>query len=111
LGEFFSKSPDGTDGVWPHEVTRDIIELVNNKQFQNGFIIGVRNERGVRMSAAFEGGDQERALAEKYSSWADEVSISSPSTARLLQEIADTYTREAVRNDEDAKLRVRLERK
>ena len=111
LGEFFSKSPDGTDGIWPHEVARDAIELVNNEQFREGFIIGVRNGRGVRTSSAYEGGDQERVLAEKYNNWAKEVSSLSSLTARILSEIADSYLREAKRNDEDAKLRTRLERK
>lgn len=111
LGEFFSKSPDGTDGIWPHELVRDAIELVNNEQFREGFIIGVRNGRGVRTSSAYEGGDQERALAKKYSEWADELDLISPLTARMLSEISASYLREAKRNDEDAKLRIRLERK
>ena len=75
------------------------------------FIIGVRNGRGVRTSSAYEGGDQERALAEKYRKWAEEVGLLSPLTARILSEIADSYLREAKRNDEDARLRTRLERK
>ena len=85
--------------------------MVNNEQFREGFIIGVRNGRGVRTSSAYEGGDQERVLAEKYNNWAKEVSSLSSLTARILSEIADSYLREAKRNDEDAKLRTRLERK
>lgn len=111
IGSIFSKAPDGSDGIWPHEVAREAVEMVNNERFRSGFLIGVRNNRGTRMSMPYEGGDQERVLAEKYFNWADKLLLSSPATARLLREIGESYIRDAKRNDEDAKLRIRLERR
>ena len=47
IGEVLSGSPAGTDGVWPAEPVRDIIENVASPDLELGFQIGCYNGRGA----------------------------------------------------------------
>ena len=68
----------------------------------NGFVVGTHNLRGVTTRGAFDGGDQERTLADKYAEWASAIVSKWPHTAGLLRRIADSYQREAQMNDQQA---------
>jgi hypothetical protein len=106
IGSLLAHSPDGSDGIWPHELVREILELPDATIIREGFIVGVRNNRGVTSRAYHEGGDQERRLSESYRAKAAGLSDSWPETAEVLSKLADTYAREAEREDEDARLRI-----
>ncbi len=110
LGAFFAKSPVGEDGIWPHEAVRDVLEMVHSDEIKSGFYVGVLNRRDTRVSMPYEGGDQERSLANKYKDWADSLALIYPYTAELLHEIEDHYLRDAKREDEQSRLRSRLQR-
>ncbi|MGH3950330.1 MAG: hypothetical protein ACRDSE_14590, partial [Pseudonocardiaceae bacterium] len=102
IGQVLAASPVGTDGVWPAEPVREIIENVGNARIDAGLHIGKTNQRGVTSRGIFDGGDQERALEKKYRDMAATVSTRWPRTARILRGIADSYQREARRNDAEA---------
>ena len=106
IGSLLANSPNGSDGHWPHELVREILELPDAAIIREGFVVGVRNNRGVTMRAYHEGGDQERRLSESYKAKAASLSDSWPETAEVLRKLADTYAREAEREDEDARLRI-----
>jgi hypothetical protein len=106
IGAMLAHSPDGTDGHWPHELVREVIELPDADVIREGFLVGVRNKRGVTTRAYNEGGDQERRLSAKYEARAAAIADAWPETAELLRKLADAYKREADREDEDARLRI-----
>jgi hypothetical protein len=56
-----------------------------------------------------EGGDQERELAQKYRKWGKALQVSHPFVAaKLVMELANTYDRDASREDTEAGIRRRL---
>jgi addiction module HigA family antidote len=107
IGRLLSHAPIGTDRVWPCEPVRDVMEDVQSELLMVGASIGVYNSRGAHFRG--EGGNQERDLAEKYREWSEALQISHPFVAaRLLIALANTYDREASREDAEAGIRRRL---
>jgi hypothetical protein len=102
IGQTFAHAPAGEDGIWPPEPMRDLIELIGSQQLENGVILGRFNSRGVTTRGAYEGGQQERALAATYRAWGQAVKSKSPRTARILRALADDYDRDARRQDVQA---------
>lgn len=107
LGELLSHAPEGKDGVWPCEAVRTVMEDVQSEAMMRGAHTGVYNSRGVHMRG--EGGEQERALADKYRVWGKALQVSHPFVAsKLLMALAKTYDHEARREDTEADIRRRL---
>jgi hypothetical protein len=104
IGESLARSGEGQDGAWPAEPVREIIETIGSEKLENGFIIGRRNARGMTTRGPYEGGGQERALADKYRGWSKAVKAASPRTARILRALADTYEDDGRREDIRAEL-------
>lgn len=102
IGQVLASSPVGTDGVWPAEPVREIIENIGNARLDTGLHIGRTNKRGVTTRGVFDGGDQERELEKNYREMAAKISAQWPRTARVLRGIADSYQHEARRNDSEA---------
>ena len=72
-----------------------------------GVHTGLYNSRGVTWRG--EGGDQERALADKYRAWANALQFSHPFVAsELLMGMVTTYEHEANREDTEAGIMRRL---
>jgi hypothetical protein len=99
IGQVLSFAPQDSDGSWPTRPVRDIIEKVGSEELHWGFVIGVRNRRGVVQKTLTEGGAQEWRLVERYRRYADMVRGKWPRTATALDEIADRYSSEARRSD------------
>ena len=104
IGHLLAKSPDGEDGLWPCEPVREVLELLGPgaQHIGNGFDSGTFNLRGVTMRDPFAGGNQERALADKYQQQASMMASKWPHTAALLQRIADSYQRQAQWHDQES---------
>lgn len=102
IGKLLSHSPEGPDGIWPHPAVRDIIETMRNSKIEQGLIIGVHNGRGVTSRGMLDGGQQERALAQRYNGWAETLKFDSPRTSGVLREIARSYETHARDFDETA---------
>ena len=66
IGQAFARSPSGSDGYWPAEPVRDLIDMFGSREFENGLIIGKFNSRGVTTRGAYDGGAQERTLAGEF---------------------------------------------
>jgi hypothetical protein len=105
IGQMLSGSPSGNDGIWPHEAVRDLFEKVRSIELERGFQIGHYNSRGVVSKGLFEGGGKERELAENYRAAATKLARRWPRTAAVLRRIADSYKRDASRQDAEADLR------
>jgi hypothetical protein len=99
----------GTDGLWPHEAVRDVIESVESSEIERGLTLHVYNSRGVVSKGLREGGAQERELVTRYSGYADAMKEKWPRTAAMLRQIASFYDSDAARSDTDVELREHLE--
>ncbi|GGH04726.1 hypothetical protein GCM10007420_21510 [Glycocaulis albus] len=107
IGQLLSASPDGEDGVWPCEAVRDVMELVQSEAMCSGFTTGKYNRRGVTWRG--EGGQQERELATRYKGWANAIRYTHPFTAtHVLDQMSESYTRDANWHDSEADIRKRL---
>lgn len=107
IGKVLSHAPVGTDGVWPCEPVRDVMEDIQSEPLIRGTHTGVYNSRGAHWRG--EGGNQERELAEKYRNWSQALQVSHPFVAsKLLLDLAKTYDHEASREDTEADIRLRL---
>lgn len=108
LGKLLSTAPTGSDGVWPCEPVRQVMEEIHSVHLMNGAHTGLYNSRGVHFRA--RGGDQERALADKYRTWAESLQFTHPFvSSELLMGMVNTYEREAGREDTEAAIRDRLQ--
>ncbi|OMF96834.1 helix-turn-helix domain-containing protein [Paenibacillus sp. FSL R7-0337] len=107
LGTLFSKAPVGKDDIWPCEPVREVIERIWTEKFARGICTGLYNSRGVHWRSS-EGGDAERELAEKYLKWASALEFSYPYIAEIYKQMAKSYERDAVWEDEQAGVSRRL---
>jgi hypothetical protein len=99
IGQLLSGSPVGSDGVWPTEEVRNILESIESKPLREGFEGGKLNARGVTTRGMFDGGLQELALAERFEEDARLVSMKWPAVARILRNLAKHYHESARRED------------
>ena len=105
IGKALASSPAGTDGIWPHESVREVIERYSSKTLEDGFVVGKRNLRGVTSRSPGDGGEQERQLAAQYGTWQRALAVSNPRTSALLGRLAEGYRSDA--NSEDVEARKR----
>jgi hypothetical protein len=107
IGKLLSFAPVGDDGVWPCEPVRDVMEDIQSEPLMKGACTGVYNSRGAHWRG--EGGEQERALAEKYRKWGQIIQVSHPFvSSKLLMDLAESYDHDASREDTEAGIRRRL---
>ncbi|MFN8343499.1 MAG: hypothetical protein U0X91_00755 [Spirosomataceae bacterium] len=107
LGKLLASAPKGTDGVWPCEPVREVLEQIQSEKISQGITTGLFNSRGVHRRD--EGGNQERSLASMYKSWATALEFSYPFVAStILKYMADSYERDARHEDSEAGIRRRL---
>ena len=104
MGKVLSASPEDRDGTWPCEPVRNVIEDLASDELEDGFSLGVYNNRGVVKRDPADGGVQERALAERYEGFAAAVRTRWWRTASLLRKIAGHYRGHARREDHRSEL-------
>ena len=104
IGEAFAYSPAGDDGAWPAEPLRDLLEGIGSRELENGIVLGRLNSRGFTTRDVYEGGHQERQLAQQYREWSKMTRARWPRTARILRDLAESYERQARREDLEAEL-------
>lgn len=105
IGQVLAASPPGTDEIWPSEPVRDIIETIGSTSIDTGIHVGVANDRGVTSRGVYDGGQQERELAGRYRIWAKATADNWPRTSRVLRGLAESFERDAQREDERAQVR------
>ena len=102
IGQILANAPVGSDGIWPCEPVRDLLDSLASRHVGIGFVIGKSNLRGVTSRTLFDGGLQERSLADNYLNDSARIAATWPFTAQLLRELAAGYKSEASREDQDA---------
>ncbi|WP_254897232.1 hypothetical protein [Amycolatopsis sp. Hca4] len=88
IGTLLAAGPPGVDGSWPTEAVRDVLDLEDGHDLRTGFARGIGNNVGFTTRGIYEGGDQERASAETYETWADEIEAGWPLAAGALRDYA-----------------------
>ncbi len=102
IGQALSGSPIGSEGAWPHEAVREVIEEVQSDDVESGINIGKCDSRGAVRRSAEGGGDDERSLADEYAQHAELMRNGPwPRTAAMLDRMASTYRRYG--RDEDGR--------
>lgn len=104
IGQVLVNYPAGTDGAWPHEAVRNLLENLESKDIEDGICAGVFNGRGCVMRSIGEGGIQERTVSERYRNFARILSDSWPRTASVMKKIAGEYEAFARHEDNRAEL-------
>ena len=102
IGQILANAPVGEDGIWPCEPVRDLLDDLASHHIGIGFTTGKRNLRGVTSRGIFDGGKQERSLADGYREDAAKIAARRPFTAQLLRELADSYDYQARLEDQRA---------
>jgi hypothetical protein len=105
IGELLSGAPAGADGAWPAEPVRDLIEQLRSDHVLRGLRTGRYNQRGVVTKGPLTGGGLERAIVSQYEADAATVAAKWPRTAAFLRNFAESYARDAEREDLEAELR------
>ncbi len=80
----------------------DYLERPENDGLREKFDLGVRNARGVTTRGPYDGGEQERRLAERYRNLAGRFDNSHPRVGQMLVRIAEGYEWDGRRQDEQA---------
>ena len=75
---------------------------MNNRNIEKGVLIAIHNNRGVTSRALFDGGGQERGLAQRYRTWANALKLDWPRTSSLLERIAQSFEEDAQTHDDHA---------
>jgi hypothetical protein len=104
IGRVLRYGPAPEEGAWPAEPIRDLIEEVESENIERGLQLEVYNSRGATWRGQTDGGQQERQLAVQYRGYAAAVGVGWPRTVSMLKQIAETYERDAQREDLDAEL-------
>ena len=92
LGRLWAYSPAGTDGYYPCEAVREIIEKYVDESMSSSYKVSMYNRRGIFSPSA---GREERAIAEKYKNTADYFKIRYPKTAEIFYAMYREYIAEA----------------
>jgi hypothetical protein len=105
IGQTLATCPQGSDGIWPAEAVREIVETIGSQSIESGIHTGVINDRGTTSRGVYDGGKQEWDLAAKYRDWSKQTATEWPRTSRVLRRLAESYERDARREDAEAILR------
>ena len=95
VGNVLSRCPEGRDGIWPAEEIRDLLESLKNPKIESGLSRGRYNQRGVSVRGVYDGGVQERTLAQQYETDAKALELTWPRTAAILRIVARSYESDA----------------
>lgn len=108
IGQLLAKSPSDQTGTWPCEAVCQVLEELASSQIARGLEIGKFNSRGVHFRK--EGGEEERTLADEFHKWAEHWRYNYPFVGNVLDGIAKSYCRDAVRENDEAEVSKRLRR-
>ena len=105
IGRILSGLPIDSYDNWPSTAIRKAMETVKTDEIIRGFDLGVIKQHGVTTKEYHEGGEQERALAERFGSIAERLKFESPRTAQAMRGIAKHYASSARKADEETERR------
>lgn len=102
IGRMLVAAPADPDGGRPPTSVRRLFERLQDDHVEDGYFVEALNRRGVTSRGLEDGGEQERALVDRYRADAERFADQWPRTAAILRKIVKSYESEARRNDESA---------
>ena len=102
IGQILSSSQNGSDGQWPHESVRRLLEVLDSEDLERGISNARFNNRGVTWGSSCA---QDRELSTQYETMAQTFRNKWPRTSALLRQMAKNYRRVAEWEDRDRELR------
>ncbi|MFS0732308.1 helix-turn-helix domain-containing protein [Microbacterium sp. 1P10UB] len=102
IGGVLATGAEAAPEGWPSIPVRDLIEELASRELERGFGSSARNARGMWTKSLYEGGIQERELAQRFTFRADEAR-EWRRTSRVLRRIAESYEQQARAEDASAK--------
>ena len=106
IGQLLAKEISDDCGGLPNSIA-SVFDKHGSESMADGFWACAHSLRGVYMKSR-RGGYQEHELANKFRSYAENVAYLYPFTARALDMVADSYEREAIREDDELNVRTYL---
>lgn len=102
LGAWLSDWPLNKDlECWPDPVIAALLDQDDCEDIRRGFHTGVRNSRGITSRMSYEGGKQEREVAEEFRRFSSHWKDSKPNLAVMIESLSKSYDHEARRHDDD----------
>ncbi len=99
LGRLLAHSPVGSDGYYPCEQVRRVIEDNDDDDLISSYRTEIYNERGIFSPTA---GKEELLIANRYKENAEHLAINFPRTASIYYELYKGYVAESKRERENA---------
>lgn len=93
---------DPNDRAWPHTELRKVIEEVASDDLEQGIASEQFNSREVVTYGPYEGGEQERAIGERWRGFANTVGLRWPRTRAMLERIASGWDKFGAHRDSEA---------
>lgn len=88
--------------VWPEFAIANLLDQDDCENIRRGFSTGVHNSRGISSRSPYDGGNQERTIANKFNSFAASWANENPNVAAMIEDIAKSFEYDARRHDDDA---------
>ena len=108
IGEWLSRAPSEDDTRWPCRLVCEALEMTASEAVAEGVEFGVYDSRGVTTRGPYDGGRQERDLADQYRVWAQAWRYEYPFVSKTLDTIAKGYDQDAGKEDKEVQVRERL---
>lgn len=99
IGRMLGRRPKMPDMPWPPENVRSVLERIDSEALHNNFVLCARGSQGIVTRSLREGGVKERTASTRHRQDADAIAATSPVTASLLRQIADSYDYRAESED------------
>ena len=88
---------------WPAPVIADLLDQDDCEDIRRGFITGVRNSRGVSSRMPYDGGNQEREIANKFRTFGAAWEGQKPNLAVMIENLAKSFEHDSRRFDDNAR--------
>lgn len=108
VANVLARARAASDGHWPCMAARRLLATGDYQELGQGLATAKRNLRGMTSRGGYEGGQQERVLAEVCEASAAALRARWPAAARVLEDLSRTYSYQAERHDLEAR-EVRLQ--
>lgn len=107
IGDALAGRTTDEDGVWPPLAVRTVLEREQDLRLEEQLAIARMNQRGITFRGVYDGGSQERKLAERYRAMADRVRNEWPRSGKLLDLIVKSYEADGRGEDGGAERQLR----
>ncbi|ABA57200.1 hypothetical protein Noc_0681 [Nitrosococcus oceani ATCC 19707] len=87
---------------WPDKVIAELLDRDDCEDIRRGFSIGVQNSKGVSSRNPYDGGNQEREIANKFKAFAATWGDEKTNLSAMIEDIAKSFEHQARSHDDDA---------